>query len=750
MFRKLISGLLALFIIAGLSVIPLNAQQLGYVSKSSNFEREYIWGTRDTSGNVILPQEYLYLARIEGCNKILGQEYLQSKDDFMYEYSPENFGDYYLASYDGKLEKLPVDQVVYHGYDWFIAEKDSLWGIIDCQHKWILEPVFINQIAAIGNYIFIYNDTVKPDEDWYYGYLPLYEGMINLSGDTIIPPFYREISPLDWWDQPYFIVEDYNNRTGLFDKEGNTVIPIGDYQIVPSIVDESVWITENDEQRVYYPATGQWITENLEKLTSGLYGFKNGLRLISGMDWNYSSYWTDEDSRIQIYAFAGNIKNSFDHPCFSYPSEDDLYGIVKKSGDTLLPFIYDEILLNEENYFYDINDGFFCISEGTATVKKDYQWALVDTAGKYLTHFFYNEMGKLSGGLAYAEMDGKWGYIDRNGKEAVPFVYDWTRQFKDGLGEVYIIESSGLINASGRVVYKTWTEDENDEPELKDTAVSPVEYDLQYIMEDYETIEDVDYLSLDLSLYTSFPEEYYQFSNVMELYIYGYRLPDIQFQPGKFENLQWLSISDSDLESIPGGISSLTNLDGLEIMGANINTLPAGLFSHSSISYLSLEENQIKYLPKEIPEQKTLAYLGLMSNNISTIPSSITNLGKLDDLNLDNNQISSLPPEIGKMKKLRYLDLSNNQLTELPSEMADLKKLKVLFLSDNQLNVIPTWISELKSLHSLYLENNNIERVPDEVLKMKNLTSLGLQGNPIPEAEKERIIKMRPDLDMFE
>ncbi|MBL7114104.1 MAG: hypothetical protein ISS19_19370, partial [Bacteroidales bacterium] len=95
MFRKLISGLLALFIIAGLSVIPLNAQQLGYVSKSSNFEREYIWGTRDTSGNVILPQEYLYLARIEGCNKILGQEYLQSKDDFMYEYSPENFGDYY-------------------------------------------------------------------------------------------------------------------------------------------------------------------------------------------------------------------------------------------------------------------------------------------------------------------------------------------------------------------------------------------------------------------------------------------------------------------------------------------------------------------------------------------------------------------------------------------------------------------------------------------------------------------------------
>ncbi len=737
-----------ILIIAGILNISLsNSQWIPPDSKFNNLETEFKLGFIDTSGNIILPANYIFLAKIDGCNKILAQEYVQNEEYYL-ENNGDYSGTYYLADINGQLEKLPVNEIVYHGYDWFIARKDSLWGIIDCKKNWILDPIFDHPLAAIGDYLFIYRDSLTKQENyWGDNFETLLEGMINMSGDTIIPPDYIEIHPLDWWDKPYIIVEESVGRCGLLEMDGDVVIPVGDYYIFPSIMDESVWIIENDITRVYYPASGKWITEDPEKLTTGLYGFESGLKLEVNRDWYDLPYWVDKDRTIRIAGYPENIKKSFEQPWLSYLSRDGYYGIVSKKGDTILPFIFEEILLDKDQYYWDPE--FSCISEGIATVRLNYNWALVDTSGKFLTHLFYSELGRVTEGMAPAEMNGRWGYIDRNGKEIVPFIYNYASPVKNGLGKVYIIESPGWINTYGRLVYKTWTE-EDALLESDNRAISPVAYDLDYIMEDYETFEEVDYLDLDLSHYTSFPEEFYRFTNTIELYIYGYKLPCFHFQPGKFENLQWLSISGSDLESIPGGISQFTKLDMLEIMGCKLHSLPAHLFSHPNLNYVSLEGNQIEFLPKEIPVQKKLVTLSLMGNNIKAIPSSIANLRKLDDLNLDHNLITSLPPEMGRIKKLQYLDLTSNQLTGLPPEMANLKKLKMLFLSDNQLNEIPLWISELKSLHSLYLEDNNIERVPDEVINMKNLSSLGLKGNPIPEAEKERIIKMRPDLDMFE
>jgi len=725
----------------------INSQWIPPDSKFSNLETEFKLGFIDTSGNVILPEEYIFLAKIDGCNKILAKKLVGENEENYWEIVEGGYGDYYLASMNGQLEKLPVTEVVYHGYDWFIARKDSLWGIIDCEQNWILDPIFEHQPAALGNQIFIYRDTTVTDDAWGDNYETVLEGMINMSGDTIIPPDYIEIHPLDWWDQPYIIVDESVGRSGLLEMDGKVVIPVDDYMIFPSIVDESVWIVEDEKTRVYYPATGKWITENLEELTAGLYGFESGLSIDVNRDWYSLPYWVDEDRTIEISGLPENIKKSFERPYLSYLSDNSFYGIVSKSGDTILPFIFEEILLENDQYYWDPE--FSCISEGIATVRLNYNWALVDTSGHFLTHLFYSELGKVSEGMAAAEMDGKWGYIDQAGKEAVPFIYDWGRQFKYGLGEMNIIESPGLFNTSGRLVHKTWTEEEY-KLALENRATSPVEYDLEYIMEDYETIEEVDYIDIDLSHYTSFPEEYYRFTNTMELYLYGYELPYFEFQPGKFENLQWLSISDSELESIPGGISYLKNLDVLEMMGCNLHTLPARLFSNPNLNYLYLDGNQIEYLPKNIPEQKKLYTLILTNNNLKTIPSSISNLQRLDDLTMDDNHISSLPPEMGQMKKLRYLDLSYNQLTELPSEMANMKKLELLLLSDNQLSIIPSWISEMKSLSSLHLENNNIKWIPNEILNMKNLTTLELEGNPLPDIEKERIMEIRPDLVLFE
>jgi len=726
----------------------LHSQWIPPDSKYGNLEPEYKVGYIDTSGNVILPDNYIFLGKIEGCNKILAKKLVDENDENYWEIVEGGYGDYYLSDMSGQLEKLPVEEIVYYGYDWFIARKDSLWGIIDCEQNWLLEPIYKHSLAALGDNLFIYEDTlVEEDSYWGDNYLTVLEGMINMKGDTIIPPDYIEINPLDWWDQPYIIVDESVGRSGLLDMDGKVVIPVDDYLIFPSIMDESVWIIEDEKTKVYYPATGKWITENPEELTSGLYGFESGLSIEINEDWFSLPYWVDRDRAIEISGLPGNIKKSFEQPYLSYLSGNGLYGVVNRKGDTILPFIFEEILLEEDQYYWDPE--FSCISEGIATVRFDYEWALVDTSGHFLTHLYYSDLGRVTDGMAPAGMDGKWGYIDRYGKVAVPFIYDYADQFKDGLGKVYVVESEGFINTSGRLIYKTWVEDDGwNDPDSR--IKTPLENDLEYIMEDYETIEEVDFLDIDLRYHTSFPEEYYQFSSASEIYIYGYRFPYFQFQPGKYQNLQWLSISESDLECIPGGLSYLKKLDMLEMMDCKLYYLPARLFSHPNINYLSLDGNQIEYLPENIPVQKKLYTLMLSSNNLKTIPSSISNLQKLDDLNLENNQISSLPPEIGQMKKLRYLDLSFNQLTELPPEMVNMKKLKGLFLTGNQLTMIPSWISEMKSLTDLYLEDNNIKFIPNEILNMKNLTSLELDGNPLPDIEKERIMEIRPDLVSFE
>ncbi|MCK4746385.1 MAG: leucine-rich repeat domain-containing protein [Bacteroidales bacterium] len=77
-----------------------------------------------------------------------------------------------------------------------------------------------------------------------------------------------------------------------------------------------------------------------------------------------------------------------------------------------------------------------------------------------------------------------------------------------------------------------------------------------------------------------------------------------------------------------------------------------------------------------------------------------------------------------------------------------LRKLKYLNLSGNGLEKLSGDLSGLKSLHTIDLSNNKLTSVPESLLKLKKLKWLLIKGNPIPTQELERIMELRPDLEL--
>jgi WG containing repeat len=60
--------------------------------------------------------------------------------------------------------------------------------------------------------------------------------------------------------------------------------------------------------------------------------------------------------------------------------------------------------------------------------------------------------GKETGNLFPVKKDGKFGYIDSNGKVIIPFKFDDAWYFSEGLASIKIGEKRGYINEKGKIV----------------------------------------------------------------------------------------------------------------------------------------------------------------------------------------------------------------------------------------------------------------------------------------------------------
>ena len=150
----------------------------------------------------------------------------------------------------------------------------------------------------------------------------------------------------------------------------------------------------------------------------------------------------------------------------------------------------------------------------------------------------------------------------------------------------------------------------------------------------------------------------------------------------------------------------------------DIRSSTTNIFFHET--FLNLANTQLMTIPDGITNLINLKHLYLQGNSLKVIPREIGNLINLVELHFHRNVIQTIPIEIGNLINLKELYLHSNEIQIIPKEIGKLINLKNLVASFNDIKVIPKEIGNLVNLETLYLRNNKIKEVPKELGNLIN------------------------------
>ncbi len=102
---------------------------------------------------------------------------------------------------------------------------------------------------------------------------------------------------------------------------------------------------------------------------------------------------------------------------------------------------------------YDLPPYPYSISDGRVPATKGEKAGYLDTQGKVVIPFTYDEVRPFAHGLAPVEKDGKWGYIDRDGHVLVSLKFDEAGPFGSGLAAVKLENHAGFIDKTGNFLF---------------------------------------------------------------------------------------------------------------------------------------------------------------------------------------------------------------------------------------------------------------------------------------------------------
>lgn len=148
------------------------------------------------------------------------------------------------------------------------------------------------------------------------------------------------------------------------------------------------------------------------------------------------------------------------------------WGIINEKGEEVVKPIYDMINSgtgdddganrgsNIELSLEYLSEPVF--SNGLVPVEKDGKWGFVNTKGKVVIKFIYEDARPFSEGLAAVYNGDKWGYINKKGKWVIKPAFSSAYNFSDGFAEVFKKatadskwDTNHLINKKGKVIAET-------------------------------------------------------------------------------------------------------------------------------------------------------------------------------------------------------------------------------------------------------------------------------------------------------
>lgn len=205
------------------------------------------------------------------------------------------------------------------------------------------------------------------------------------------------------------IVTDSNNRDGIVNLHGKTILPCK-YGIYCQS-ESPMLLIENDSLMGFIDRKGNWIHPlQYKKIRTSLCD-KNHL------------FGDDEYLTVKKHGF---------------------YGAIDKNGKTIVPFQYDK------SFSYDFkNNLLFFINykrDGNSVYTTDLKGNIINGPYNFLTCFH--------DGLAKFERDGLYGYVDTKGNEVIPNQYEQAKFFTNGQALVKQNEYYGIIDKKGNYLFR--------------------------------------------------------------------------------------------------------------------------------------------------------------------------------------------------------------------------------------------------------------------------------------------------------
>ncbi len=152
-----------------------------------------------------------------------------------------------------------------------------------------------------------------------------------------------------------------------------------------------------------------------------------------------------------------------------------------------------------------------------------------------------------------------------------------------------------------------------------------------------------------------------------------------------------------EVSAFPKGINQLQNLRWLRLNRTQLESLPSIVALLTKLEHLDLEHNSLLNIPPSVSRLRNLQSFRVRARRGTR--KSVTGLllmmlvsGFFCRVQVSHNDLhdEDIPEELFTLDELVVLDLSHNALQNIPPTMKQLDSLLVLALGNNQLSTLPT------------------------------------------------------------
>lgn len=236
-------------------------------------------------------------------------------------------------------------------------------------------------------------------------------------------------------------------------------------------------------------------------------------------------------------------------------------------------------------------------------------------------------------------------------------------------------------------------------------------------------------------IYESFKEALAGGKNTIKLNIKNDAIGRNIRKISKIPNLELAQFTDCDITQLPAEIGLLHDLFILVSKKNPISYISPEIGKCDNLMYLDLWDTRLDSLPREIQYLSNLELLRIIGNTSKDtlrFNDSTKRMARLRNLHIEDADLYRFPEFIFHCKKIESIILSNCKLDSLPEEIIYLTTLKELVLDNNKITELPYLITKMKSLEILSLRNNQLTSIPEFIVYLPNLKVLDVRDNHIP------------------